>query len=213
MINPNVVEGQIAGGAVQGIGGALMEDLVYDDDGNPLATTFMDYLLPTATDVPPIEFGHVEIPGPGPGGYKGVGEGGAIGLDAGGDQRDRRRAGAAGGDDHPAAGQPGLDRRATDRGGRREARIVRVPPSRHRRRRRWSLLAELGDDAKIIAGGQSLVPMLAMRLAYFDHLIDISRLSELHGIERRGDAAVDRRGDHRGRGRRRSRKSAKQFRC
>jgi len=79
MINPAVVEGQIAGGTVQGIGGALMEDLVYDDDGNPLATTFVDYLLPTATEVPPIEFGHVEIPGPGPGGYKGAGEGGAIG--------------------------------------------------------------------------------------------------------------------------------------
>jgi carbon-monoxide dehydrogenase large subunit len=79
MINPTIVEGQIAGGTVQGIGGALMEILVYDDDGNPLATTFVDYLLPTATDVPPIEFGHIEIPGPGPGGYKGVGEGGAIG--------------------------------------------------------------------------------------------------------------------------------------
>ncbi|MCV7103041.1 FAD binding domain-containing protein [Mycobacterium palustre] len=49
-----------------------------------------------------------------------------------------------------------------------------------------AVLAELGDDAKIIAGGQSLVPMLAMRLAYFDHLIDISRLGELQGIERRG---------------------------
>ena len=49
-----------------------------------------------------------------------------------------------------------------------------------------SLLAELGDDAKILAGGQSLVPMLSMRLAYFDHLIDISRLSELQGIERQG---------------------------
>ncbi len=79
MINPSIVEGQIAGGTVQGIGGALMEDMVYDDDGNPLATTFVDYLLPTATEVPPIEFGHVEIPGPGPGGYKGAGEGGAIG--------------------------------------------------------------------------------------------------------------------------------------
>lgn len=49
-----------------------------------------------------------------------------------------------------------------------------------------ALLAELGDDAKIIAGGQSLVPMLSMRLAYFDHLIDIARLSELQGIELRG---------------------------
>ena len=79
MINPNIVEGQIAGGTVQGIGGALMEELVYDDDGNPLSSTFVDYLLPTATEVPPIEFGHVEIPGPGVGGYKGCGEGGAIG--------------------------------------------------------------------------------------------------------------------------------------
>ncbi len=49
------------------------------------------------------------------------------------------------------------------------------------------LLAELGDEAKILAGGQSLVPMLAMRLAYFDHLVDISRLGALRGIDRRGD--------------------------
>src|SRR5260370_685323 len=79
MIKPNVVEGQIAGGTVQGIGGALLENMVYDDDGNPLSSTFVDYLLPTATEVPPIEYGHIEIPGPGGGGYKGVGEGGAIG--------------------------------------------------------------------------------------------------------------------------------------
>ncbi len=80
MINPNIVEGQIAGGTVQGIGGALFEHFVYDEDGNPLTTTFLDYLLPTATDVPTIEYGHVETPSPGPGGYKGVGEGGAIGA-------------------------------------------------------------------------------------------------------------------------------------
>jgi len=80
MINPAVVEGQIAGGTVQGIGGVLLEELAYDEDGNPLTTTFMDYLLPTATDVPIIEYGHVITPGPGPGGYKGVGEGGAIGA-------------------------------------------------------------------------------------------------------------------------------------
>jgi carbon-monoxide dehydrogenase large subunit len=79
MINPNVVEGQIAGGTVQGIGGALLEQLSYDEAGNPLSSTFVDYLLPTATEVPLIEYGHVEIPGPGVGGYKGAGEGGAIG--------------------------------------------------------------------------------------------------------------------------------------
>jgi carbon-monoxide dehydrogenase large subunit len=80
MINPSVVEGQIAGGVAQGIGGVLLEHLAYDEDGNPVATTFMDYLLPTATDVPAIEYGHIETPSPGPGGFKGVGEGGAIGA-------------------------------------------------------------------------------------------------------------------------------------
>jgi carbon-monoxide dehydrogenase large subunit len=80
MINPDVVEGQIAGGVVQGIGGMLFEHLAYDDDGNPLAASFMDYLVPSAAEVPAIEYGHVETPSPGPGGYKGVGEGGAIGA-------------------------------------------------------------------------------------------------------------------------------------
>ena len=80
MINPDVVEGQIAGGTVQGIGGALLEHLAYDDYGNPVATTFLDYLVPTMSDVPMIEYGHVVTPGAGPGGYKGVGEGGAIGA-------------------------------------------------------------------------------------------------------------------------------------
>jgi len=80
MINPNVVEGQIAGGTVQGIGGALLEHLEYDDAGNPVTTTLMDYLMPTTADVPMLEYGHVETRSPGPGGYKGVGEGGAIGA-------------------------------------------------------------------------------------------------------------------------------------
>jgi carbon-monoxide dehydrogenase large subunit len=80
MINPDIVEGQIAGGTVQGIGGALLEELVYDEHGNPLATTFLDYLVPTAAEAPTIEFGHVETMAKGPGGYKGVGEGGAIGA-------------------------------------------------------------------------------------------------------------------------------------
>lgn len=51
-----------------------------------------------------------------------------------------------------------------------------------------ALLAELGDEAKAIAGGQSLMPMLIMRLAVFDHLVDLRRVTELRGIERRGDA-------------------------
>lgn len=78
MINPMVVEGQIAGGVAQGIGGVLFEDMAYDDEGNPLATTFLDYLLPAAPEIPDFEYGHVESMSGSLGGYKGMGEGGAI---------------------------------------------------------------------------------------------------------------------------------------
>jgi len=80
MINPMVVAGQIAGGVVQGIGGVLYENMAYDDEGNPLATTFLDYLVPTATEMPDIEVGHIETESNSLGGYKGMGEGGAIGA-------------------------------------------------------------------------------------------------------------------------------------
>jgi len=83
MINPMVVEGQIFGGVVQGIGGVLLEDFVYDADGNPLTTTFLDYLLPTTSEIPEIEVGHLEtVSSTNPGGFKGLGEGGAIGSHA-----------------------------------------------------------------------------------------------------------------------------------
>ena len=82
MINPNVVEGQIAGGVVQGIGGVFYEHFRYDEAGNPTTTTFMDYLLPTAAEVPDLEYGHVVTGGTTPGGHKGLGEGGAIAAPA-----------------------------------------------------------------------------------------------------------------------------------
>jgi len=78
MINPAIVEGQIAGGVVQGIGGVLLEHASYDAHGNPTAVTFKDYLLPTAHEAPKIEFLHVVTPSNSEGGFKGVGEGGAI---------------------------------------------------------------------------------------------------------------------------------------
>ncbi len=80
MINPMVVHGQISGGVVQGIGGVLHEQFVYDESGNPLTTTFLDYLIPTAAEVPDLEIRHLSTPTGAPGGYKGVGEGGAIGA-------------------------------------------------------------------------------------------------------------------------------------
>ncbi len=79
MINPSVVEGQIAGGVAQGIGGALLEQLVYNSDGQPLTTSFMDYLLPTAVEIPDIEIVHLQTPAPDiPGGMKGLGEAGTV---------------------------------------------------------------------------------------------------------------------------------------
>lgn len=79
VINPKILEGQIHGGVAQGIGNAFFEQVMYDDEGQIQNASFMDYLLPTATDVPAIECEHVETPSPlNPLGVKGAGEAGAI---------------------------------------------------------------------------------------------------------------------------------------
>ena len=79
IINPMVVDGQIQGGVAQGIGTALYEQALYDENGQFLTGTLMDYLVPTAVDVPRVEIGHIESPSPyTPTGIKGMGEGGAI---------------------------------------------------------------------------------------------------------------------------------------
>ena len=83
MINPMIVEGQIAGGIAQGAGGALLEELVYDEQGQLLTASLLDYPLPTSLDLPPIEISHLVSPSNlNPLGVKGVGEGGAIGAHA-----------------------------------------------------------------------------------------------------------------------------------
>jgi carbon-monoxide dehydrogenase large subunit len=79
MINPMIVEGQIRGGTAQGIGNALYEDLVYDEDGQLLTGSLMTYMIPTTMETPTIEIAHLETPSPTTlGGVKGMGEGGAI---------------------------------------------------------------------------------------------------------------------------------------
>lgn len=79
-INPMVVRGQEIGGAVQGIGGALLEELVYDGQGQLLTGSYMDYLLPTASDVPAFRVDSLSHPAVNvPGGFKGAGEGSAVG--------------------------------------------------------------------------------------------------------------------------------------
>ena len=83
VINPLILDGQVHGGVAQGIGNAFYEQLVYDDNGQLLNGSFMDYLLPTALDVPSVEVGHLETPSPlNPLGIKGAGEAGAIPVGA-----------------------------------------------------------------------------------------------------------------------------------
>ncbi|MFG1821304.1 aerobic carbon-monoxide dehydrogenase large subunit [Microbispora bryophytorum] len=83
LINPMIVEGQIHGGVAQGVGGALYEKMVYDEHGQLLNASFMDFLMPYATEVPHIETAHLETPSPlNPLGIKGAGEAGVIPVSA-----------------------------------------------------------------------------------------------------------------------------------
>jgi carbon-monoxide dehydrogenase large subunit len=79
IINPLIVEGQVHGAIAQGIGGALAERLVYDETGQLLTGTFMEYALPRAASIPPLETDHVEEPAANLAGVRGVGEGGTLG--------------------------------------------------------------------------------------------------------------------------------------
>lgn len=82
-INPTIVEGQLAGGMIQGLGTALLEAMVYDPEGNVLTSTFADYLIPSISEMPQVELSTLHTPAPRTWrGIKGVGEGGAIGAPA-----------------------------------------------------------------------------------------------------------------------------------
>jgi carbon-monoxide dehydrogenase large subunit len=81
VINPRIVEAQVVGGVVQGIGATFLEELAYGTDGRLLTRSLMDYLMPSAADVPAIELVHTETPTPhNPYGMKGAGEGGMTGA-------------------------------------------------------------------------------------------------------------------------------------
>ncbi|WP_298102154.1 xanthine dehydrogenase family protein molybdopterin-binding subunit [Bradyrhizobium sp.] len=82
IINPLIVDGQVHGGVAQGIGAALFEELVYDDDGQLLSASLIDYVIPSAPEVPNMEVVHVESESGVEGGFRGMGEGGTIGAPA-----------------------------------------------------------------------------------------------------------------------------------
>jgi 2-furoyl-CoA dehydrogenase large subunit len=82
LLNPLIVEGQIKGGFAHGAGAALFERMSYDEQGTLLTGTFMDYLVPTAPDIPPVRIGHRETPSPYGLGAKGLGEGNTMSAPA-----------------------------------------------------------------------------------------------------------------------------------
>ncbi|MEM4354367.1 MAG: xanthine dehydrogenase family protein molybdopterin-binding subunit [Candidatus Caldarchaeum sp.] len=82
VVNPLTVYGQIHGAVAHGVGGGVYEELVYDENGQLLTSTFMDYLIPSAVEMFNINIEHMETPSPQPGGFKGMGEGGAIAAPA-----------------------------------------------------------------------------------------------------------------------------------
>ncbi len=217
IVNPLIVEGQIHGGVVQGMAQALWEEAVYDEQGTLVSASFVDYLVPTAADT--ISFRPTtrcpsttnDL------GTKGVGEAGAIAstpavvnavVDA------LRPFGVydvrmpctperiwkaihdhgAGGDEPTEGGASAALRRAgrcRPHGWSRSmipAQFEYVAPTTVEEA--LSALAEGGEDAKVIAGGQSLLPVLRMRLNVPSVLVDLGRIESLRGVRDDGDAIV-----------------------
>ena len=183
-INPMLIDGQIHGGIVHAIGQALYEQVVYDEDGQLVTGTFVDYALPTAAEVPSFETDRTETPSPvNTLGVKGIGEAGTIAATPargrGGARRDpaarRDRARHAADADAGVAGDP------SRRNGREEVRAVihrgpfdyEAPESLEEAVR---MLHENGEDAKLLAGGHSLLPLMKLRLAAPTLLVDLRKI-------------------------------------
>ena len=217
IINPLIVEGQVHGGLVQGIAQALWEEAVYDDSGTLVSGSFVDYLLPTAADTISFDIDHTTSPSlTNTLGTKGVGEAGTIAstpavVNAVVDAvrhlgvnditmpctpervwKAINQAGSGGSTEgaampHFDASEPGTD--STEGAGAViPAPFDYVAPTSVEEA--LAALAEHGDDAKIIAGGQSLLPVLRMRLNAPEVLIDLGRIDTLRGIRDDGDAIV-----------------------
>ena len=216
-INPMLIDGQIHGGVVHGIGQALFERIHYDDDGQLVTGTFVDYALPSAADVPSFETDRTETPSPVNSlGVKGVGEAGTIASSAAvtnavidalrplGVDLPRHAAqlaghlvGDPGGPGPLGARRPGQAGRQLGRARERERRLRTDEPERGRRvmipaqfdyvapeSLDEALSALQAEDAKVLAGGHSLIPLMKLRLAYPSLLVDLRRVPGLTGIQR-----------------------------
>ena len=169
------------GSIAQGIGGALYEHLVYDDDGNLSTGTLLDYLMPTSAEIPELTIGHVARPAANPLGVRGVGEGGTLGPNAvlAGAVLD-----AVGVEIDTLPITPAVVWEAVN--------PVKAAPFEYVRAGsvdevvttlRWA-----DGDGKILAGGQSLVPVLALRMARPTVLVDVNRLPGMVSVRPDSDA-------------------------
>ena len=188
LLNPMLADGQVRGGFAHGVAAALFERHVWDESGNLVTASFMDYLAPTAPDVPSLEIGHRSTPSPFTAlGAKGLGEGNTMSAPV---AIANAVADALGRDDLELPLTPprvwDVARRFRWRGIGQGWRMKPPPSSTsppHLSQEAVAALAEGGPDAKPIAGGQSLVPALNMRLVRPTRLVDIGRAG-LDGIER-----------------------------
>ena len=199
VVNPMIVEGQVHGGLAQGIAQALYEDAVYDESGTMLSGSFAEYLVPGAPDLPTFVTDRTETPATGnPLGVKGVGESGTIAST-------------------PAVVNSVID--AVRHLGVRDIvmpcspmrvwKAITAAPRQRHGTGRWavipsnfdyvapttldeavSALAAAGEDAKVLGGGQSLMPVLRLRMAAPTTVVDLGRIAELRGVREDGDAIV-----------------------
>ena len=177
LINPMIVEGQVHGGLAQGIGQALLEGVVYDDNGQLVTASFMDYTMPRADDLPSFKLSHTTTLCPGnPLGVKGCGEAGAIGASA---AVINAITDAIGNNklEMPAITRPGVARHP-----RQCIRGSRIMYETHHYHRPLHALASTkppalfakGTEAKYLAGGHTLIPVMKQRLAAPSDVIDLA---------------------------------------
>ena len=186
-----IVDGQLHGGIAQGVGQALWETAIYSDEGQLLSGSMLDYALPRASYLPSFELDETVTPSPvNPIGVKGVGEAGCIASTAAVANAVNDALGAA--RHHPPRhAVHGPDRVAGHAVG--EGRPGMIPASfgYTRAASLSDAVAAVGGGAKILAGGQSLLPLLKLRLASADQLIDIGRIAELKGYRHTADGGVE----------------------
>ncbi len=185
MLNPMIADGQMRGAFAQGIAAALYEEFVTNEEGAFLTGTFADYLVPTVSEIPPVEMLHQETPSPlTPLGAKGLAEGNCMSVPV---CIANAVADALGVKD---VRLPVTPRRIHELLGG-EGGAMKPRPFDYVRPdtvdEAVAVLAEHGDGARVLAGGQSLIAMLNLRLVDPGMLIDIARMPELGAIRDLGD--------------------------